>query len=107
MKRSPCQTWSLGLLTLLVLLLAACAPTLSKSAYQIALERYDGLPSANLEPLDDEGRAKVEEAKQVAAANQARLIADTGAPDPATAARLTDAVNMLVETLTAGKKPKA
>jgi hypothetical protein len=45
-KRSHGQTWSLGLLTLLILLLAACAPTLSKSAYQIALERYDGLPSA-------------------------------------------------------------
>lgn len=68
---------------------------------------YDGLPSANLEPLDDEGRAKFEEAKQVAAANQARLIADTGAADPTTAAKLTDAVNLLVETLTAGKKPKA
>jgi hypothetical protein len=46
MKPGSRQTWTLCLLTLLTLLLAACAPTLSKSAYQLALERYDGLPSA-------------------------------------------------------------
>lgn len=67
---------------------------------------YDGLPSANLHPLDNEGRAKAEEAKQVAATNQARMIAETGAADPTTTARLNVAIESLVDSLGAGKKHK-
>lgn len=70
---------------------------------------YDGLPSGNLEPLCDEGRARAEEAKAVSRASLDQLIRDyqppTGSDPAAFAASVGKAIADALATV--GVKPKA